>query len=251
MELIRIASLVDNYIWLLRVGRQSCVIVDPSESAPVLAQLQKENLVPLAILLTHHHSDHVDGVADIIKHYPTLPVYGSAETKNKGATQIVKDGDTVACGDRVFNVISVPGHTLGHIAYQSQPYLFCGDTLFSAGCGRIFEGSAEQMYHSIEKIAALSDDTLICCAHEYTLSNLKFAHHVWPQNSIINQYLHEVSVLRDKHIPTVPTTLAFERKINVFLNCNNPDLQNNLHNELKNINALGVFTLLRTKKDQF
>lgn len=212
MHLISIPAFQDNYIWLLTDDQHINIVVDPGDAEPVIEALSKRDLTPSAILLTHHHNDHTGGVTSLCERYPGTPVYGPQETENKGATVIVKEGDKIALGALSFDVIGVPGHTLGHIAYFSAPYLFCGDTLFSAGCGRIFEGTAKQMYESIEKIAALGDNTIVCCAHEYTLSNLRFAHHILPEDSEIETYLQQITQLRAENKSSVPTTLQKEKK---------------------------------------
>lgn len=251
MELIRVPALNDNYIWVLADNQKQCIIVDPAEAEPVLEIITQKHLTPVAILLTHHHNDHTGGVEEILNKFTTLPVFGSKETANKGATELVEDGDNIIINQFNFHIISLPGHTLEHIAFYQAPYLFCGDTLFSAGCGRIFEGTPKQMYQSIQKIAALPDDTQICCAHEYTLSNLKFAHHIWPENEAITQYLQKITQMRDKHQPTVPTTLKTERKINIFLQCDNQQLQKKLQVNIQNPPLRAIFTLLRQLKDQY
>lgn len=251
MELIRVPALNDNYIWVLADNQKQCIIVDPAEAEPVLEIITQKHLTPVAILLTHHHNDHTGGVEEILNKFTTLPVFGSKETANKGATELVEDGDDIIINQFNFHIISLPGHTLEHIAFYQAPYLFCGDTLFSAGCGRIFEGTPKQMYQSIQKIAALPDDTQICCAHEYTLSNLKFAHHIWPENEAITQYLQKITQMRDKHQPTVPTTLKTERKINIFLQCDNQQLQKKLQVNIQNPPLRAIFTLLRQLKDQY
>lgn len=250
MELIRVPALNDNYIWLL-ANNQQCIIVDPAESEPVLSILTANQLTPVAILLTHHHNDHTQGVKEIIAQYPKIPVFGPQETLVKGATKLVCDGDSVTIGDFNFQVIGLPGHTLGHIGFYQAPYLFCGDTLFSAGCGRIFEGTPAQMYQSIQKIAALPDDTLICCAHEYTQSNLQFAHHIWPENETIMNYSEKVRTLRNNQQATVPSTLKTEKNINIFLQCENPELQQKLNINMTNPSLRAVFTLLRQLKDEY
>lgn len=250
MELIRIPALNDNYIWLL-TNNQQCIIVDPAESEAVLAILTANHLTPVAILLTHHHNDHTQGVKGIIAQYPKLPVFGPQETRVKGATEQVNEGDLVVIDDFKFQVIGLPGHTLGHVGFYQAPYLFCGDTLFSAGCGRIFEDTPEQMYQSIQKIAALPDETLICCAHEYTLSNLQFAHHIWPENEIITNYSEKVRTLRSNQQASVPSTLKTERNINIFLQCDNPKLQQKLNINVTNPSLRAVFTLLRQLKDEY
>ncbi|SQJ28387.1 Hydroxyacylglutathione hydrolase [Serratia rubidaea] len=251
MNLISIPAFQDNYIWLLDDQQGRCVIVDPGEAPPVLAALQRLQLTPDAILLTHHHHDHVGGVAQIVAQYPALPVYGPQETADKGATQVVKGGDTIDVGGRNYQVMAVPGHTLGHIAFYSAPYLFCGDTLFSAGCGRLFEGTAEQMYHSLQQFMQLPDNTLICCAHEYTLANLKFARAILPQDRQIETYQQQVEALRAKGHPSLPTTLQLERKINVFLRCHDTDLQKELGFNSPPDDLASAFSELRRRKDTF
>ncbi|NHB90629.1 hydroxyacylglutathione hydrolase [Photorhabdus cinerea] len=250
MKLISIPALSDNYIWLLCDENRHSVIIDPAESQPVLDTLKSHGWIPDAILLTHHHHDHVGGVPGILDQYPELPVYGPKETQSKGATMIVRGGNIINFGHFSFQVIDVPGHTLGHIAFYQAPYLFCGDTLFSGGCGRLFEGTAEQMYTSIGKIAALPDDTLICCAHEYTVSNMKFAHAILP-NQAISEYQQKVTQMRENNQPTVPTTLQIEKKINLFLKCDDVDLQRNIGIEPNTQPLSVVFRQLRVNKDQF
>lgn len=218
MHLITIPALTDNYIWLLH-DTQHAIIVDPGDAIPVIAYLRKEELQPIAILLTHHHNDHTDGVKLLKEHYSTISVYGPKETEAKGANFLVSDGDLLQLGGLVFSVLSVPGHTLGHVAYHCSPWLFCGDTLFSGGCGRIFEGTAQQMFNSLEKLALLRDDTLICCGHEYTVANMTFASHLLPEDQDIQTYLHKVTKLRQHSIPTLPSLLSVEKRINIFLRC--------------------------------
>lgn len=251
MNLISVPALQDNYIWLLHDDEQQCIIVDPGAARPVQDALAAHRLTPRAILLTHHHADHVAGVPELREAYKNLPVFGPRETEKCGATHLVHEGERLTLLNSEFSVFSVPGHTLGHIAYYSAPYLFCGDTLFSAGCGRIFEGTPKQMYESIMKIAALPDDTLICCAHEYTLSNITFAHDIWPEEPTIAAYLSEIIRLRKKSQSSLPTTLGEERKINLFLRCHEIDLQRKIHNEPGNIENWQVFAQLRSKKDCF
>ncbi|MBE7751040.1 hydroxyacylglutathione hydrolase [Yersinia pestis] len=251
MNLISIPAFQDNYIWLLANRQKHCVIVDPGESAPVLATLAQGQYVPQAILLTHHHNDHVGGVADLRHHFPDIPVYGPQETAKKGATVIVNDGDSLTIAGQNYTIIAVPGHTLGHIAYYSSPYLFCGDTLFSAGCGRLLEGTPEQMYASIQRLAQLPDETLICCAHEYTLSNLKFAHAILPADQDIATYQQQIEQLRSKNLPSLPVKLQFERKINVFLRYNDIDLQRKIGTTSPPDSLVSVFCELRSRKDSF
>ena len=251
MELIRVPALNDNYIWVLADNQHQCIIVDPAQADSVLNVIHEKKLTPVAILLTHHHNDHTDGVKGLLNTFPALPIFGPKETIAKGTTELVDEGDIVKIDQFNFQVLSLPGHTLGHIGFYQAPYLFCGDTLFSAGCGRIFEGTPEQMFLSIQKIAALPDETLICCAHEYTLSNLKFAHHIWPENKAITQYLSEVTTARAKQQPTVPSLLKKERNINIFLQCNSQELQQKLKISIPNSPLRAIFTLLRQLKDQY
>ncbi len=219
MQLIAIPTFTDNYIWLLRTTQQA-IIIDPGDAMPVINYLQKEKCQPAAILLTHHHWDHTDGVALLKQHYPDIAVYGPNETKDKGINHLISDGDHIVIGTFRFLVIAVPGHTLGHVAYYCKPWLFCGDTLLSGGCGKIFEGTAQQLYHSLNKLASLPDDTQICCGHEYTLSNMKFAAHILPTDPDIQHYLHEVIKRRQQSLSTLPSLLSTEKKINIFLRCN-------------------------------
>lgn len=251
MNLTSIPALQDNYIWTLNNDHGDCLIVDPGEAAPVFATLDTQHWRPVAILLTHHHHDHTGGVQALVEKYPHLVVYGPEETRHKGATQIVGEGDKVAVLGLEFTVLHTPGHTLGHISYFSFPYLFCGDTMFSAGCGRLFEGTALDMYQSFQKINALPAETLVCCAHEYTLSNLKFAQAVLPHNEEIERYHRKINELRAKNGISLPTKLSLERKINVFLMTHNIDLQENTGINPSSQQELQVFAILRQKKDLF
>lgn len=251
MNLTSIPAFQDNYIWSLSNEEGQCLIVDPGEAAPVLAALEKNSWQPVAILLTHHHHDHVGGVKELLKTYPDLPVYGPEETRDKGANVLVGEGDKVAILGCEFSVYHTPGHTLGHISYFSHPYLFCGDTLFSGGCGRLFEGTPRQMYESFQKLNKLPKNTLVCCAHEYTLSNMKFAHAVLPQDVEIDRYYQQIKELRAKNRVTLPVTLANERKINIFLRTQDTDLQRTLGYETSPQHEWQVFATLREKKDNF
>ncbi|MCO8049905.1 MULTISPECIES: hydroxyacylglutathione hydrolase [Proteus] len=251
MELIRIPALSDNYIWLLSNENSECVIVDPSQAKPVIEMLSQRSLTPIAILLTHHHDDHVGGVAELVKKYPNIDVFGPQETQSKGAENIIHNQERIIVGTFTFNVIGTPGHTLGHVAYYCEPYLFCGDTLFSGGCGRLFEGTAQQMFSSLQRLSALPDDTLICCAHEYTLSNMTFAHHIMPENALITDYLAQVSEMRKNLQPTVPITLKNEKNINLFLKSDDIDLQRILGITTNTYAPIKTFTKLRELKDNF
>ena len=251
MNLISIPAFQDNYIWVLSEDSGRCLIVDPGEAAPVLAAIEQNRWQPEAILLTHHHRDHVGGVKQLREKFPNLVVYGPAETQDKGATHVVKDGDSLTVLGREFSIFATPGHTLGHICFYSKPYLFCGDTMFSGGCGRLFEGTADQMYQSFMKINALPADTLICCAHEYTLANMKFAMSILPHDRDINDYYHKVNELRAKNQKTLPVILKNERKNNIFLRTEDPDLINEINKETKLQQPEERFAWLRSKKDTF
>ncbi|MFZ3617617.1 hydroxyacylglutathione hydrolase [Leclercia barmai] len=251
MNLNSISAFQDNYIWVLSNDDGRCVIVDPGEAEPVLKAIEQNQWQPEAILLTHHHHDHVGGVAAICAKFPHLVVYGPAETQNKGTTRVVKDGEKILILGLEFSVIATPGHTSGHISYFSFPYLFCGDTMFSGGCGRLFEGTPSQMYQSFKKIDALPEDTLICCAHEYTLANMKFAMHILPEDTAIQEYYRKVNELRAKNQKTLPVTLKNERKINLFLRTDDIDLVKKIKEETNMLQPEDCFAWLRSKKDDF
>ncbi len=250
MNLISIPAFQDNYIWLLQNDQQECIIVDPGEAEPVFAALAERHLTLKAILLTHHHHDHVGGVPALLARFD-VPVYGPRETAGKGAGHIVGEGDTVQVLDMAFSVLAFPGHTLGHVGFYSAPYLFCGDTVFSAGCGRLFEGTPKQMYESFQKVKQLPPDTLICAAHEYTLANLAFARAILPQDPEIVAHERKIKQLRAKNQASLPTTLHLEGKINLFLRCHDVDLQNKLDPHHALDEEWRIFALLREKKDHF
>jgi len=223
MNLVALPAFSDNYIWMLHDGRQA-LVVDPGDAAPVRAALEAHGLALAAILVTHHHPDHVGGIADL---RPLLqgPVYGPAREAIPQPFTPLADGDTAHALGLDFEVIDVPGHTAGHIAYVQRPadgaapILFCGDTLFSGGCGRLFEGTPAQMHHSLARLAALPGDTRVCCAHEYTESNLRFAQAVEPGNAALAEYTAACRALRAAGQPTLPSTIARERAINPFMRC--------------------------------
>ncbi|VFP84408.1 Hydroxyacylglutathione hydrolase GloB [Candidatus Erwinia haradaeae] len=251
MILTSIPALKDNYIWFLSRSDGQCVVVDPSDAALVLQLIRKNNWTLRAILLTHHHWDHVAGVPLLLQYYPNIVVFGPKETRQCGSNTFVYNGDNINILDLTFNIFSTPGHTLGHVAYFCHPYLFCGDTLFSAGCGRIFEGTAQQMFESLRKLNQLPGDTLVCSAHEYTLLNLSFAHQIYPHDTEITKYYRLVQALRAQNKTTLPTRLSHERKVNVFLRTHDVELQNIINIDKTPLTEDKIFALLRRKKDVF
>lgn len=220
----------DNYIWLIHDEVSHCAwAVDPGKSAPVIEYCKKNSLSLAGIFITHHHYDHTGGISELTA-YANIPVYGPKKENILGVTHKLSAGDIVSLPVGTFNVLDVPGHTLGHIAYynntlQSKPILFIGDTLFSAGCGRLFEGSAEMMFQSLTQITqTLPDDTLIFCTHEYTEANLTFAIAVEPKNQALASYYKKVMHLRQAGKPSLPTTLRQEKAINPFLRTEEPEV---------------------------
>lgn len=215
-----IPAFTDNYIWLLHDG-QSAWVVDPGDAAPVRAALAAQGLALDGILLTHHHADHTGGVAELVRDSGAL-VLGPAYETLPEPVERVSGGDVVPVLGHPFTVINVPGHTAGHVAFYAAnwpggPLLFCGDTLFSGGCGRLFEGTPAQMLDSLDRLAALPSNTRVCCAHEYTLSNLRFALAVEPDNSELRAYVAHCQALRAQGAPTLPSRIGTEQQINPFL----------------------------------
>lgn len=253
-----ISAFKDNYIWCLH-HQGKAVLVDPGEAELVTAFLTAHQLEPVAILVTHHHWDHVDGIPALQQHWPELAVYISAGERDKTGHQlknchIVSDTMQFVVQELqlTFSVLAVPGHTLNHVAYFCQlqaqePVLFCGDTLFSAGCGRLFEGTHQQMYQSLGKINALQGNTQIYCTHEYTLANLQFAKEVEPDNNAIVEHRVWCETRRAANQPTLPTSLEKERQINPYLRCEIPALQQRWQQQ----NGADLFRFLRLWKDRY
>ena len=222
-----ILTFTDNYVWMVGSSDSEAVaIIDPGEAAPVLKILSESRLKVAAILLTHHHEDHVGGVAEILREHPA-PVFGPGREKIPTVDHPVVGGDTVISPelDLELEVIDVPGHTSGHIAYLGPERAFVGDTLFAGGCGRIFEGTPGQMHASLSMLASLPQKTVIYCAHEYTATNLRFALEVEPDNEILAERLETVRSARSEGRPTVPSFLAEELETNPFLRCNKPEIK--------------------------
>ena len=220
-----VPAFADNYIWMIDDG-QRAIVVDPGEPGPVFAALDERRLALAGILVTHHHADHVGGV-DALRSRLDGPVYGPAGERVPQPCEGLAEGDAVEVMGLRFTVLDVPGHTAGHIAFfnaegAGAPMVFCGDTLFSAGCGKLFEGTPAQMHESLTKLAALPDDTRVCCGHEYTLSNLKFAQAVEPDNAEVAAHVARCAALRADGKPTLPSPIGRERRINPFLRCGEP-----------------------------
>ncbi len=255
MELLALPAFTDNYIWLLHDGAQA-LVVDPGEAAPVHAALDAHGLVLAAILVTHHHGDHVGGVDELRDRLKGL-VYGPARERIPEPFVPLKAGERITVLGLDFEVFDVPGHTAGHIAYlhrpaDEAPLLFCGDTLFSAGCGRLFEGTPAQMHRSLSQLAALPGDTRVCCTHEYTLSNLRFAAAVEPANRDIRSHVDWCEGRRAHDLPTLPSTIGHELRINPFLRCGVAEVAASAraHGAASNEPA-AVFATLREWKNQF
>ena len=221
MQLTPVPAFSDNYVWLLDEG-DARLVVDPGDAGPVLERVAADGRAPTAILLTHHHDDHVGGVPALLRRWPGLPVFGPADSRIATVDRPVADGDRVAVGPWRFEAIAVPGHTVSHIAFHGDGLLFCGDTLFSLGCGRLFEGTPRDMLGSLERLAALPAQTLVCCGHEYTLANAAFARVVEPDNPALRRRLEEATTMRDRGLPTLPSTLRSELDCNPFLRIDAP-----------------------------
>ena len=255
MELLALPAFTDNYIWLLHDGSQA-LVVDPGEAAPVHAALDTHGLGLAAILVTHHHGDHVGGV-DELRARLTGPVYGPARERIPEPFVPLKASDRIAALGLDFEVFDVPGHTAGHIAYlhrpaSDAPLLFCGDTLFSAGCGRLFEGTPAQMHHSLSQLASLPGNTRVCCTHEYTLSNLRFAAAVEPANRDIRSHADWCEAQRARDLPTLPSTIGHELRINPFLRCGVAEVAASARaHGAESAEPVAVFAALREWKNQF
>ncbi|MGQ8365632.1 hydroxyacylglutathione hydrolase [Glaciecola sp. 1036] len=249
-----IRALSDNYIWCIYDGN-SAVVVDPGDSVPVIEFLLEKQLKLTAIIITHHHYDHTDGIDGLLDKYPNIPVYGPQTPKIKQITKDLKEGDRLSLLDNqlCLNVMDVPGHTLDHIAYYNNELIFCGDTLFSAGCGRMFEGTPEVFWSSLKKIKQLPKHTKVYCTHEYTQANIRFASEIDADNTLLNSYSDWVSEKRLKDEVTLPSNLKLEIEINPFLKCDNEEFVQHLKQqfELADVNPVQVFKLLRKAKDNF
>ena len=243
----------DNYLWLIAHGSQAAV-VDPGDAEPVLHRLRQRDLTLAAILVTHHHGDHVGGV-ESLAHATGARVYGPRDEPIPSRDVALAGGERIEVLGVEFDVLAVPGHTRGHIAYHapSMRWLFCGDTLFAAGCGRLFEGTAEQMSESLARLARLPGDPRVYCAHEYTLSNLRFALAVEPDSAVLRARQQACSALRARGVPTLPSTIGEERDTNPFLRCDLPAVRSTAEARAGHplSSSADVFAVLRQWKNSF
>lgn len=233
MRIFPIKAFFDNYIWVI-LEQEKVIVVDPGESSGVLTYLEEHSIKEVTILLTHKHDDHVGGVEAIVTQYPKTIVYGPEETQEFN-DQTIYSGDIFELNGNNFEVFDTPGHTEGHISYLMDEHLFCGDALFSAGCGRVFTGDYQAQYNTLQKFAKLPKTVKVYAAHEYTLTNLEFAQSVEPENQVIGEALEEVRKKRKKDQSTLPSTIGREHEINLFLRAD----------------TVGEFTRLRKLRDNF
>jgi hydroxyacylglutathione hydrolase len=255
LEITPVRAFEDNYIWMIAApGSDIALVVDPGDETPVLEWLQAQGKRLGAILITHHHYDHTGGIPELIQAYPGIPVYGPARESIRGLTHPLKEGERVAISgcESSLQVLEVPGHTAGHIAYYGEGALFCGDTLFAGGCGRVFDGTFEQLASSLRRIAQLPPETLIYCAHEYTLDNLGFASWVEPKSEALRQRIIQEQKQREAGLPTLPSRLALELQTNPFLRTSVPSVIGMIEKaaDASLANDTAVFTALRQWKDK-
>lgn len=254
-DIIAIPAFQDNYIWMIihRKCRRA-VIIDPGDAAVVVDTLKRYQLRLAAVLLTHHHPDHTNGVSALKKYY-SVPVYGPDSSKINTIDHQTGNGEIIELPEIALQlrVIATPGHTLDHIVYHNQNWLFCGDTLFSAGCGKLFEGNAATLYASLNKLTKLPPTIAVYCAHEYTVANLKFSLTVEPDNTYARSYFEQMLKKRRNDIPTIPSTMAIEQRINPFLRCTQSSVHAaaEQHIQKKLHDPAEVFAVLRTWKDGF
>jgi len=255
LQIIPIPAFKDNYIWLIHNGKQA-VVIDPGDAAPVFETLNHLKLTLNTVLITHHHHDHVDGVPALLAAYPKAKIYTPKLEQFAFKNTPIGEPDviTLTAFDLNFIVIDLPGHTLGHIAYYAeQPngnnWLFCGDTLFGAGCGRLFEGTPAQMYYSLQKLAALPAETQVFCTHEYTLNNIHFALTLEPNNQTLVERLKATQAMRDLNKPSLPSSIALELASNPFLRCNSYEIQAAL--QVKNVGNLKIFSMVREARNHY
>jgi len=254
LEIFAIPAFTDNYIWALRKEKQ-LVVVDPGDPNAVQDILLKENLDLIAILITHWHPDHTGGLLELSKE-KAIPVYGPKGGHIEGITNELGENDQITILGNTFKVFETPGHTLDHISYfsdQANPILFCGDTLFSGGCGRLFEGTPTQMYNSLSKFSSLPEETKVFCTHEYTLSNLNFAVEVEPTNKELLKYYEEVSNKRNNDEITLPSNIKLEKNINPFLRSSESSIKKSAekYSSKSNLDNIETLSVIRSWKDNF
>ena len=249
VEIIPIAAFKDNYIWLLRYG-SSAVVVDPGIANPVIETLNKLSLKLTGILITHHHDDHIGGVKNLLK-YQHVPVYAPKHGPYDFPHIAVDEQDEIVLPEihQKFIILSLPGHTLGHVAYVNERLLFCGDTLFGAGCGRLFEGTPAQMLHSLQRLAALPPSTAVYCTHEYTEHNIRFALTLEPDNKTLIKRQVDAHNIRAQGLPTLPSSIGLELETNPFLRCNQPTIWAN--SRAQSQDDLSVFSKIREMRNHY
>lgn len=254
-SVITIPALGDNFIYLYRYNQNDSIAIDPSDSSPVLRNLQEQGLSLKMILITHHHWDHIAGAADL-KRQTCCKVIGADKQRIPGIDSVVEDGQILSVGDRKIRVIHTPGHTLTSVCYYMEPsacnengILWTGDTLFVGGCGRLLKCNAKSMWESLQKLASLPDDTLVYCGHDYTLENYEFANGIEPANQIVKERLDQVRQLQTQGKPTVPSSILQERTTNCFLRAGTPEMKAALG--MQHSQTVDVFAELRRRKDVF
>lgn len=254
ISIAAIPAFTDNYIWCMHNNRHA-IVVDPGDAEPVLAFLREHNLRLAAILITHHHHDHTGGITHLVSANPSVPVIGPRGNHIRGITKSVAQGDTLRLPifDLSFSILETPGHTLDHIAFYGHGLVFCGDTLFSAGCGRLFEGSPEQMAHSLNKLKRLPDDTWVYCTHEYTQANVTFSLTVDPDNEALIDYAAWVKERRENDEITLPSLISKEKAVNPFLRCHTDSVQRAVADYTGDATTddVATFAGLRRWKDEF
>lgn len=256
LEFIPLPAFQDNYLWLIKQpDSHFCTLVDPGDAEVVIAYLQMHELELADILITHHHPDHTGGLTQLMKAFPEAHVYAPAHHHLPKGLNFVVDKQTIFVESlgAEFTVIATPGHTLDHVCYYTPGHLLAGDTLFAGGCGRLFEGTPDQMYESLSKLAQLPPDTKIYCAHEYTQSNLEFALSIEPENTALVNRLAKVTLQRENHEITLPSTLLIEMQTNPFLRCDSLDFRERVSKTIGQacISAVRTFALIRQRKDQW
>lgn len=253
-QIFAIPAFDDNYIWCLHDGKNA-IVVDPGEAKPVEDALISANLTLTGILITHHHYDHVGGVLALKEQHKDVPVYGPKNPNIKGLTHTLEEDDVVSFDSPsiTLKVLELHGHTMDHIGYLNDELIFCGDTLFSAGCGRMFEGTPDIFHQSLSKLAALPENTKVYCTHEYTLANLAFAKHVDPANNKLHEYNEWAEETRAAGKITLPTDIKTQKSINPFLRCSDKNIQENIAHKmnLSSTNTVEVFAALRSLKDNY